>query len=57
MSRSGASPERGQAMVDYLLVASLVALALSLGAGGPIERLVDAVKDRYARFTWSVSLP
>lgn len=48
---------RGQAATDYLLVLALVAVALSVGADSPVLRLVAAIADRYARFTWSVSLP
>ena len=47
----------GQAAVDYLLVLALVALALSLGADSPVQRLVEAIAEHYRRFTWSISLP
>ena len=48
---------RGQAAVDYLLVLALVAVALGLGADAPLRQLLDAVAERYERFTWSISLP
>lgn len=48
---------RGQAAVDYLLMLALVALALSLGADSPVQRLVEAIAEHYRRFTWSISLP
>jgi len=55
------SPHRslcaGQAAVDYLLVLALVALALSIGADSPIQRLVEAIAEHYRRFTWAISLP
>lgn len=47
----------GQAAVDYLLVLALVALALSLGADSPVQRLLEAIAEHYRRFTWSISLP
>ena len=48
---------RGQAATDYLLVLALVAVALAVGADAPVQRLVEAIAERYARFTWSISLP
>jgi hypothetical protein len=48
---------RGQAAADYLLVLALVAVALGLGADAPLHGLMDAIAERYARFTWSISLP
>lgn len=48
---------RGQAATDYLLVLALVAAALAVGADAPVQRLVEAIAERYARFTWSISLP
>ncbi len=48
---------RGQAATDYLLVLALVAVALGLGADAPLRQLLDAVAERYERFTWSISLP
>lgn len=47
----------GQAATDYLLVLALVALALSLGAQGPVNELVAAVAEHYRRFTWAISQP
>lgn len=50
-------PPRGQAATDYLLVLALVAFALRIGADAPVQQLVDAIAERYQRFTWSISLP
>ncbi len=50
-------PARGQAATDYLLVLALVAVALGVGADAPVLQLVEAIAERYARFTWSISLP
>jgi len=47
----------GQAATDYLLVLALVALAMSLGAQGPVNELVAAVAEHYRRFTWAISQP
>jgi hypothetical protein len=47
----------GQAATDYLLVLALVALAMSLGAQGPVNKLVAAVAEHYRRFTWAISQP
>lgn len=51
------SVTQGQAAVEMLVLIALVALALSIGVDGPVHRLVDALAERYARFTWSISLP
>jgi hypothetical protein len=54
---ASAATQRGQVATDWLLLVGLVALALSIGADGPIAQLVDAIGERYGRFTWAVSLP
>ena len=51
------SPSTGQAATDYLLVLALVAIAMSLGAQGPVNELVAAVAEHYRRFTWAISQP
>lgn len=51
------SSSTGQAATDYLLVLALVALAMSLGAQGPVNELVAAVAEHYRRFTWAISQP
>jgi hypothetical protein len=47
----------GQALTDYLLLLALVAVALSIGADGPVQQLATALAEHYSRFTWSISLP
>lgn len=47
----------GQAATETLLLTALVALVLGLTLDGPIAELLDAIAQRYARFTWAVSLP
>jgi hypothetical protein len=44
-------------MTDYLLLLALVAVALSIGADGPIQQLATALAEHYSRFTWSIALP
>ena len=51
------SSSMGQAATDYLLVLALVALAMCLGAQGPVNDLVAAVAEHYRRFTWAISQP
>jgi len=51
------SSSTGQAATDYLLVLALIALAMSLGAQGPVNELVAAVAEHYRRFTWAISQP
>jgi len=51
------SSSMGQAATDYLLVLALVALAMSLGAQGPVNDLVATVAEHYRRFTWAISQP
>lgn len=50
-------PQHGQAALEYLLVAMLVAAAFGLGREGVIEQLVSVIAAHYQRFTWSISLP
>lgn len=44
-------------MAEYLVVLSLVALALSTGPDSPLERLFEAMGERYQRFSTEVSRP
>jgi hypothetical protein len=47
----------GQAMVDAVLVALLVAVAIGLGRSGTVHAVIAAVAEQHARFTWAISLP
>jgi hypothetical protein len=47
----------GQAATDYLLVVALVAVALSIGQGGPVAQLARALGEHYQRFTWAIAQP
>jgi hypothetical protein len=47
----------GHVATDYLLLVALVAVALSVGADGPVRALLAALAERYAGFTFAVSLP
>lgn len=52
-ARSGS----GQSLAEYLVVLSLVCLALAAGPNSPLERLFNALGDRYQRFSAEVSRP
>jgi hypothetical protein len=47
----------GQSLAEYLVVLSLVSMALAVGPNSPLEQLFDALGDRYQRFTTEVSKP
>ena len=51
------STQRGQSMVEYLIVLLLFVLALTAGPRSPLERLFEAFGDRYERFTHAMSMP
>lgn len=50
-------PSAGQSLAEYLIVLSLVSMALAVGPNSPLEQLFDALGDRYQRFTAEVSKP
>ncbi|TXL65996.1 hypothetical protein [Zeimonas arvi] len=47
----------GQSLAEYLVVLSLVSMALAAGPNSPLEQVFDALGDRYQRFTAEVSKP
>jgi hypothetical protein len=47
----------GQSIAEYLVVLALVSMALTIGPGSPLERLLEALGERYARFTYEASRP
>ncbi len=49
--------QRGQSAVEYLIVVSLLAIALVLGPDSVLEALFRAVGDRYQLFTYAMSRP
>jgi len=49
--------QRGQSMVEYLVVLMLFVLALTAGPHSPLERLFEAFGDRYQSFTHAMSMP
>ena len=49
--------QRGQSITEYLLVAALLVMALAAGPGSALERLFDALGERYERFTHEASRP
>ncbi len=46
---------RGGISVEYLVVTALVAMVLINGNPSPLERIVDAFRDAYSRFTNAMS--
>lgn len=53
----GGGRHAGQSLAEYLVVLSLVSMALAVGPNSPLEQLFDALGDRYQRFTTEVSKP
>lgn len=49
--------QRGQSVTEYLIVLMLFVLALTAGPDSPLERLFEALGDRYQRFTHAMSMP
>ena len=47
----------GQGSVEYLVVLSLLSLALVVGPDSPLEQVVRAFADRYQQFTYAMSRP
>jgi Flp pilus assembly pilin Flp len=47
----------GQAAVEYLVVASLLAAALLGGERGVAGRIAVAISEHYQRFSWAVAQP
>lgn len=50
-------PARGQSAVEYLMVVSLLSLALAVGPESALERLFRAFSDQYTKFTYAMSRP
>jgi hypothetical protein len=57
MSPASARRPRGQSSTEYLVVVSLLAIALALGPNSPLEQLVRAFGDQYQRFSHAMSRP
>lgn len=47
----------GQSAVEYLLVLSVLALALTIGPDSPLEQLFRAFAQRYQGFSHAMSRP
>lgn len=47
----------GQSLAEYLVILSLVVLALAAGPDSPLERLFEAIGDRHQRFSTEISRP
>ena len=49
--------QRGQSLVEYIVITVLVVLVLINGNPSPIERFFGAIKEAYARFSYAMSQP
>ena len=49
--------QRGQSFTEYLVVVSLLVMALAAGPDSALERLFEALGERYARFNDEASHP
>lgn len=47
----------GQSAVEYLVVVSLLALALVIGPDSALEQLFRAFADQYLKFSYAMSRP
>jgi hypothetical protein len=52
-----ARAQRGQSSIEYLIVLALFVLALTAGPHSPLERLFEAISERYQRYTQAISTP
>jgi hypothetical protein len=57
LRRAGCARVRGQSMIEVLLILVLVVLALGAGPSSPLKKLGEAIRDRYAAYTESISRP
>lgn len=52
--------QRGQAMIEYVVVCAAVALVLGIGmidSKSPLWQLIDAFQQAYRNFSYAISLP
>jgi flagellin-like protein len=49
--------QRGQSMIEVVLILVLVVIALGAGTNNPLQQLGDAIRARYAAYTESISRP
>lgn len=57
MRITGRERQAGQSAAEYLVVVSLLALALAVGPDSALESLFRAVAERYQMFTYAMSRP
>lgn len=57
MRTPGRVRQAGQSAVEYLVVVSLLALALTVGPDSALEAFFRAVAERYQMFTYAMSRP
>ena len=49
--------QRGQSLVEYLLIVALAVMVLVVGPGSPLQRVFDALGQRYQSYTEAMSRP
>jgi hypothetical protein len=49
--------QRGQSLMEYLIITVLVTVVLINGNPSPLERFFGAIKEAYARFSYAMSQP
>lgn len=54
-ARLGCLRSKGQISIEYTVILVLVVLLLINGDPSPVERLFDAMKEAYQRFTYAMS--
>lgn len=57
MRTAGRVRQAGQSAAEYLVVVSLLALALTVGPDSALEAFFRAVAERYQMFTYAMSRP
>lgn len=49
--------QRGQSLLEYLLVVGLAVIVLAIGPSSPLQRVFDAFGQRYQTYTEAMSRP
>lgn len=47
----------GQSLVEYLLIVGLAVMVLAVGPSSPLQRVFDALGQRYQSYTEAMSRP
>ena len=49
--------QRGQSLVEYLLIVGLTVMVLAVGPSSPVQQVFDALGQRYQSYTEAMSRP